>query len=316
MDAHELYYNFILGKDVVATPDIRDEHILKLLSLMGTTPTEPKTAESKESPVESKESPMEESPSTVEIEPPGANVEDAFQKLSLKKDVLFHCDTIMAQRSRQRLDALVRHIDCIVNMSWVYSFASIVQSDTEIELDRYENLNKESQRHIHIISNDILFFLRCLNDTERGKITTFAWSIGSKKAIHLQKFKEKMELRFKTSAVLSTTVVASIGLPLHEIIKVVEYLKFIRRKNNILSNENIVKVVLRKKIKIEKISTALEQNQLIEAYEERENVFDVNETYSDVHMYMFKHWYSYPTADELRHIFERAEHNVALWIKS
>ena len=314
MDAYQLYYNFISGKQPLLPqghPKITDPRLIQLLALMQPSQLKEEDRVSESQTVSSTST--VESPSTRPNTPTGPGIEELFSSLGVKDDVVHQCDTIMAGRSKPRLDALVRHADCFVNMMWVYSFASRVESETEVQQDRYENLVSDSNRHVHIISNDILYFLKCLGSAESGSITTFAWSSGSKNAIHLQKFKHFMETKFKTDVLVSTTVIASIGLPLHELIKVVDYLRFTRRRGNVFTNANIVKTLLRKKLKIEKISTSVEENQLIEEYQKNKDVFEVNETYSDVHMFMFKHWYSYPTAEELRYILERAIQNVARW---
>jgi len=310
MDAHKLYVEFVQHQKI-PTGHFADENTERLIQLMRAT----ESGEQKSTDKKAGESLVTES-ETVETRPNTPTEDElssAFDKISLEGDFIHECDTLIAQHSRPRIDALARNIDARVKMSWVHAFASSVESKTPVPIDRYETLVSGSSRHTHIVSNSVLDFLQCLKNVAMENITTFAWSHGATKAIHIQKFEQHLLKRFQSCAALSTVVIASIGLPLHEIIKAPVYLDSVRRKGNVLSNKNIIKTILDKKIHIEKINSKLEENQLIEEYEKNEHLFDVTGTFTDVHMFMFKHWYSYPTAIEMKTLLERAKGNLTKW---
>tara|TARA_B100000780_G_C20791060_1_gene314157 strand:- start:37 stop:495 length:459 start_codon:yes stop_codon:yes gene_type:complete len=148
-----------------------------------------------------------------------------------------------------------------------------------------------------------------------GQTTTFAWSHTSKTAIHLQKLKKQLEKMFKdVEPAIAMMVAGSIGLPIHELIKPCTFVQKMKKyRFKTMTTDSIIKITLRDQVTIENKTPKIESRQLLEAYAQKETLFGDFEKYTDVSMFFFKHWYSYPTAFELEHLLERALQNLNRW---
>lgn len=246
--------------------------------------------------------------------------ENKLDKLSPEKiteiNAKLFVDKEMAQRSRQRINAFLAAIGHNIKMDWVRAWASVIVPEPPPEIiQQYETYQPESKRHIHVVENNVIQFLCQLREAEPGKTTTFAWSYGSNKAIHLQKLKLQLEKMFtNVEPAIAMMIIGSIGLPMHEIIKPRTFLKNVKKfRFKTLTTDSIIKIILRDQVYIDRISPKVESNQLIEAYSQKENIFEDDGKYSDVDMFFFKQWYSFPTGVELEQILERAQENLNLW---
>jgi len=242
-------------------------------------------------------------------------VHDTSECLS---DYIQKCDTLMVQHSGPRINALVRAVRADVDIKWVHSFASRVNCTGDIPSETvYETLRPESDRHVHIVNNNVIKFVEALHNVQPNKITTFAWTHNSKRAIHLQKLDTGLRQRFKNvKSIFSATILASIGLPMHELFKIKDYFANTykwRFKN--MTRDSLIKTTLRPKVTIQKIDEKLETNQLLKEYNNTETLFDVDvqDHQQTVEMFMFKHWYSYPTGQEMKTMIERATFNLNKW---
>ena len=237
-----------------------------------------------------------------------------------------YTDMLMAQRSRPRIDAFIKNIDQQVSMDWVHAWASTVTPNTAEVLNKFQTL-RGSSTHEHIVSNSVTDFVCVLHRAAFDppqKITTFSWTHDSKHAVHLQKLGKQLKIIFDENTVIggirAMAVVCSIGLPLHELFKPVDFMEKMKSyRFKKLSMNALVKVALRDLVTIDKINNFVEANQLLKAYEQKEEFFakhdyvvkDVSQAALD--MFVFKNWYSYPTKTEIECIFKRTSVNIGEW---
>jgi hypothetical protein len=234
----------------------------------------------------------------------------------------FIVDTDIAQRSRPRIQAFLRSIGHVVSMKWVKSFASRIEpvpEDDEVKdeiISTYETYDLNSDRHTHIVQNDVIRLLNALYRVDDRTVTSFAFSHNSTKAIHLQRLDRELRTMFRgVSPTISLIVIGSVGLPMHELFKPNEFIDTFRRgrfKN--FSAETIIKITLRDKLTINKMNPRLETSQLLEKYEEEQAVFKVtNQKYTQPQTFMLKTYYSYPSTYELLNVIAIAEQNLQRW---
>ena len=239
-----------------------------------------------------------------------------------------YTDMRMAQRSRPRIDAFIKNIDQQVSMDWVHAWASTVTPtpNTAEVLNKFQTL-RGSSTHEHIVSNSVTEFVCVLHRAAFDppqKITTFSWTHDSKHAVHLQKLGKQLKIIFDENTVMggigAMAIVCSIGLPLHELFKpsdFMEKMKSYRFKK--LSTNALVKVALRGLVTIDKINNEVEANQLLKAYEQKEEFFAKHDyvakdaSQATLDMFVFKNWYSYPTKTEIECIFKRTSVNIGEW---
>ena len=240
---------------------------------------------------------------------------DRTEKSECLTHYIHECDTLMVQHSSARIDALVRAVGAVVDIKWVHSFASRVLCEGPVPSETYETYRPDSDRHVHIVNSSVMAFVDALSSVQPNKITTFAWSHNSNHAIHLQKLDMGLLKRFKNvKSVFSATILASIGLPMHELFKIKEYFTNTRtwRFKN-MTSDSLIKTALRPKVTIQKIDEKLEANQLLKEYNNTETLFDVQDHPKSVEMFLFKHWYSYPTGPEMKTMIDRAAFNLNKW---
>ena len=252
-----------------------------------------------------------------------------------------HCDTLMVGESKSRIKCIADTLHANVPTGWVRTFASKVVGTTNINL--YRTSARDTDSHIHVISGSVLDFLTYCNKADQEyikankmrtknnvptNITTFAWDEENDKAIHIQKFNKRIRGIFKGVPVpIAIMFIGSIGLPLHELFKPNDYIqRFQKGRFKILNSKNIVKSTLRKFIQIKKISPAIEAAQLLQQYSTNKELFELLQQYStnkelfetitptsSVQQYLFKHWYSYPTQNELQNILVIAQQLLRNW---
>ena len=320
MDAFVIYAKYINGQALDTNDkkiDYTDPNIFELVRLMHQhteTTQEPETKQDEETDtVESVARPTKQTETETKTEDRKTDEITPFNAIPL-------VDQAMAQRSRQRINAFLQAIKHNVSMDWVHAWASRILPEPSQQIkDQYETYQPESNRHIHIVKNDVRIFICALRDAMPGQTTTFAWSHTSKKAIHLQKLKKQLKKMFQdVEPAIAMMVAGSIGLPLHELIKPCTFVQKMKKyRFKTMTTDSIIKITLRDQVTIEKNNPKnnpkIESRQLLEAYAQKETLFGDFEKYTDVSMFFFKHWYSYPTAFELEHLLERALQNLNLW---
>jgi hypothetical protein len=329
MDAHKLYVKYnssTISDGVQVQQDVNTIQLARMMGIietecslldedtilnMGTLTMDPgpiTNAETKEAAPT-----VPNTPTTVQAQ---AKAPDSTEKSKCIAEYIHECDTLMIQHSGPRINALARAVGAVVDIKWVHSFASQVNCTGDIPSETvYETLRPESDRHVHIVNNNVIKFVEALHNVQPNKITTFAWTHNSNHAIHLQKLDTGLRQRFKNvKSVFSATILASIGLPMHELFKIKDYFTNTRKwrfKN--MTSDSLIKTTLRPKVTIQKIDEKLETNQLLKEYNKTETIFDVQDHPKTVEMFMFKHWYSYPTGQEMKTMIERATFNLNKW---
>ena len=229
----------------------------------------------------------------------------------------FVVDTDIAERSRPRIQSFLNSIGELVSINWVRSFASRIYPRPEDEIiAAYETLNEESDRHTHFVKNSVIKLLDLIHNVDYETCTSFAFSHNSKKAIHIQRLAKKMSDIFPgIEPVISLIIIGSVGLPLHELFKPREFMQmFTAGRFKHLNADSIIKITLRDKFEIDKITPRLEANQLLQKYEEQQDIFKVNIVgITEPQTFMLKRFYSYPSAFDLSTIIVRAEQNRDRW---
>jgi len=231
------------------------------------------------------------------------------------------CDTSIVGKSKGRIKCIANTLQVNVPIQWVRMFASKVIGTDQ---PQFYKTQRETDSHIHVISGSILNFLSWVDKAEQSyepssgvpkNIITFAWDEGPDPAIHIQNLNKKIRERFQgVSVSVAIMFLASIGLPLHELFKPNDYIQtFQKGRFKCLNKDNIVKSTLRKFIKIKKISPDIESTQLLQQYSTNKGLFNTIMPVSSVQQYLFKHWYSYPTPDELQNILVTAQQLLMLW---
>ena len=331
MDAYELYVKYNSSTDM-NSPKVKQDantiHLARMMDLLPECARETKETKETKETVETVDMTGMADMSELTDAPTASNTPNTRRWGRIPKEptssgclspYVSDCDTLMMDLSRQRIGALCRIVKASVKISWVHAFASVVISPTIPNQQQYETLaynSTSSVRHVHIVNSSVLVFLTALKTVEADKITTFAWSHSSQHAIHLQLLDGELRSRFRNVVpVFSATVLASIGLPMHELFKIKDYFKNTRtwRFKN-MTRDSLIKTTLRSKLKVQKIDNALEANQLLEEYSKKETIFDIATTQETVEHFMFKHWYSYPTASEMDSMLERAGRNLNRWL--
>lgn len=239
------------------------------------------------------------------------------KKLIEKENLRFVVDTDIAQKSRPRIQAFLRSIGHVVSMKWVKSFASkIVPTPEDDIISTYETYNPNSNRHTHIVSNNVIRLIQALYRVDHNTVTSFAFSHTSTKAIHLQRLDKELRTMFRgQSPAISLIVIGSVGLPMHELFKTKEFVDMYRQgRFKYLNAETMIKITLRDLLTVEKIKPRLEVSQLLEKYEEQQAIFKViRQQYTEPQTFMFKTYYSYPSAAQLSTVIARAEQNLQRW---
>lgn len=251
---------------------------------------------------------------TVRITPTTSSVQYSAIE---KQQARFVVDTDIAERSRPRIQSFLRFIGELVSMNWVRSFASRIYPSPEDEISAtYETLHQQSDRHTHFVENSVIKLLQLLHNVDHKTCTSFAFSHNSKKAIHIQKLAKTLTTLFPgVQPVTSLIIIGSVGLPLHELFKPVEFMQMFKQgRFKHLNAETIIKITLRDKFVIDKINPRLEANQLLQKYEQQQDLFRVNTVgITEPQTFMLKRFYSYPTVFDMSTIVVRAEQNKDRW---
>ena len=238
-----------------------------------------------------------------------------MNRLSLAKSA----DEYMVGHSKRDLHTMADMLRAHVPMLWVQQCASTLQTNTQTPVDESEFvlLRSESDRHVHHINGSVIAFLKAVRaggGTENGFPQTVTWQFSqeSESAIHLTKFRQGAARLCPEHPVEFIVFACSIGIPIHELLKtrdVIQTWKSSRFK--LFNQENIVKVLLRRRFESE--ATDIESNRLVRKYVENIEDFHVSEDPVDIDQYFFKKFYSYPTADEIKHLANRITENAYDW---
>lgn len=220
--------------------------------------------------------------------------------------------TQMSQKSMRRLMSLMKCLQVDVPMDWVRIFSSKAIGTSQPE--KFKTL-RDSDSHVHIVNNSVVDFILSLDSAPEDTITTWSWTDGSARAWHIQNLRKKLREMFpNVQPGVALIFLGSVGLPCHELFKPSTFIQDFKRSHfKMLTNESVIKTTLKKILKIETIHAKTEANQLLQQYAEHQTLLDTLDKTPSVDQYMFKHYYSWPTPDTLKHIIDEAINLLDLW---
>lgn len=212
------------------------------------------------------------------------------------------CDEFFLYKSKTRIRSMSTILKCRVKMTWVRAVVS--RLDTEEKYDESEYLLlRDSEQHVHRTGRFVCEFLRALADPV---VKTFSWSLQDEEAIHIPNCRAALQKRCSKNKpeqyLPLAVIVCSIGLPTFQLYTPCSFFKHWHRFKDV-TNENIVKALL-------PVSGGLPGTfqELLSSYVPPDVVDDGEHT--PVELFMFKHWYSYPTKGKLRQIVDHANANL------
>ena len=216
-------------------------------------------------------------------------------------------------KSIRRINSLTNELKSRVSMDWVRANASKVETTQRIpSIPAYDMLTN-SDRHIHVVQNDVCEFLKCLqNDT----IKTFSWTHTSPEAIYLPALRSVLH-KICNQPVAWLIMACSIGLPTFEMYTPKSFIKSWKRFKN-LNNDSCLKVVLRPLLQTTK-NTNSESKMLLDAYRKYnwtiKDTIDWTPRKNIVDLFVFKYWYSYAEIDVVTHLADYAN-AIQSWCSS
>lgn len=243
-------------------------------------------------------------------------------------------DTLVAGRSKSRLRTLSSRTGAQVSMDWVRACASRLEADDpsfeDQVLDRtsFVLVNRDNtDRHVHYVNPSVMAFLKELKKEHkdaRGRQLTVTWQFSYdvaqrervKHAIHLPKLKAALKQLCPQHWFEFLIFVCAIGLPIHELMKLDNILKSWKKFSR-LTQDNIVKILLRPRF--ETTVSDIEINELVHKYCKKEEDFHQRVLYPNIvvdgyiEQYFFKSFYSYPSMEEIEHLWERIQSNAQEW---
>ncbi len=212
-------------------------------------------------------------------------------------------------KSRTRIESLAKFLSCYVETKWVKTVASNVISDRDVNTDDYR-MYKGTNRFVHRISPSICEFLKAYQDPT---IKTFSFTKDSKHAFYLHKMRPKLNkfLSEDSDSVVFLIILCSIGLPTFKLYTPMIFLKkWVKHRFKEITNDHVILNVVRPYMKKTSENTKLELAHVITFYETESSNFEIRETPDNVEMYMFKHWYSYPSISILQQLVDHANANL------
>ena len=210
------------------------------------------------------------------------------------------CNEFFLDKSKTRIATMTRAFKCRVKMSWVRGVASRLEPDEGHRRNFF--MLTGSERHVHRTGSTARDFVRALADPV---VKTFSWSFADDEAIHIPNCRAALMMycsKNKPEQYLPLAMIAcSIGLPTFQLYTPCSFLKGWRRFKDV-TNANIVKSILRRSDAPDTVQ------ELLDRYSPKDVVVDCEP--SNVELFMFKYWYSYPTKSTLGRLVEYANANL------
>jgi hypothetical protein len=242
-------------------------------------------------------------------------------------------DTLVVGKSKSRIQTLASRTNAQVSMDWVRACTSRLEANEPSFEDQV--LDRESfvltqrdatDRHVHYVNPSVIAFLHELHKEHKdakGRQLTVTWQFSYdtqrqrvKQAIHLPNLKIALKEFCPKHWFEFLIFVCAIGLPIHELMKLDDILKHWKKFSR-LNQDNIVKILLRSRF--ETIVSDIEINELLHQYSEKEETFHQRVLYPKlaidgyIEQYFFKSFYSYPSVEEIEHLWERIQSNAKEW---
>ena len=255
-----------------------------------------------------------ESAETEDVLPRSANTKDAdVSKPRLDcfagRNFVAETNDVFLWKSRTRIESLAKFLSCYVKTSWIKMVASNVISDRDVDTSEYR-MYKGTNRFVHRISPSVCEFLKAYQDP---MIKTFSFTKDSNHAFYLHKMRPKLDkfISEESDSIILLLIICSIGLPTFKLYTPVSFLKnWVKHRFKEITNDHVILNAVRPYMKKTSESKTLELAHVLTFYKTESSNFEIQETPDNVEMYMFKHWYSYPSVNILRQLVDSANANL------
>ena len=226
-------------------------------------------------------------------------------------------DEYMAEEQKKSIGVLVSMLSATVPADWVRECASNliinVPFSEKINQNAFVLLQDGNKRHVHHIDNSVAKFLHTLSKFLVGEIpNTITWQFSdSKKAIHIQKLADALRNKCPQKPLAFIIFACSLGIPTTRLMKTRDFLTRWKQFNH-LSQDVVIKMLLRPKFQTE--TTENEAVILLNKYVTHIQEFVPIEVNSNtIEKYFYERYYSYPTPDEMKFIWDRIEKNTKIY---
>ena len=226
-------------------------------------------------------------------------------------------DEYMAEQQKKSIGVLVSMVDASVPIAWVRECASNlfvnIPFAEKIDQEAFILLQDGNKRHVHHIDNSVAKFLHTLTQFLVGDIsTTTTWQFSdSQKAIHMKKLADALKQKCPKNPLAFIIFACSLGIPTTRLMKTRDFLTRWKRFDH-LSQDVVIKMLLRPKFKTE--TTENEAVILLNEYTKHIQEFVPIEVHSNtIENYFYQTYYSYPTPDEMKFIWDRIEKNTKIY---
>lgn len=226
-------------------------------------------------------------------------------------------DEYMAEGQKKSIGVLVSFLGASVPIEWVRECASSLYINIpfaeNIDQEAFVLLQDGNGRHVHHINNSVAQFLQTLSEFLFGNRTdTITWQFSnSKKAIHMAKLADVLMKECPHNPLAFIIFACSLGIPTVRLMKTRDFLTRWKKFNH-LSQDVVVKMLLRPKFATE--TTENEAVILFNDYVQHIQEFIPMEVNSNtIETYFYEKYYSYPTPDEMKYIWDRIEKNTKIY---
>tara|TARA_B110001452_G_scaffold266777_1_gene274558 strand:- start:1385 stop:2530 length:1146 start_codon:yes stop_codon:yes gene_type:complete len=226
-------------------------------------------------------------------------------------------DEYMAEEQKKSIGVLVSMLSANVSADWVRDCASNliinIPFSEKIDQKAFVLLQDGNKRHVHHIDNSVAKFLHTLSQCLVGDVSnTITWQFSdSKKAIHMKKLTDALRKKCPKNPFAFIILACSLGIPTTKLMKTRDFLTSWKRFDH-LSQDVVIKMLLRPKFATE--TTENEAVILLNEYVKRIHEFVPVEVNSNtIEKYFYEIYYSYPTPDEMKYIWDRIEKNTKIY---
>lgn len=226
-------------------------------------------------------------------------------------------DEYMAEDQKKSIGVLVSMLGASVPSAWVRECASSLEVDIpfseKINRNAFVLLQEGNNRHVHHIDNSVANFLHRLSQFLFGNVTnTITWQFSdSQKAIHMKQLADALRQKCPKNPLAFIIFACSLGIPTTRLMKTRDFLTRWKKFNH-LSQSVVIKMLLRPKFETE--NTENEAIILLNEYVKHiEEFVPVQINSNTIEKYFYETYYSYPTPNEMKYIWDRIEKNTKIY---